>query len=69
MPINLIIDGFNGEVINTGTDSLDAIGKFTTDTVNMYLIVAKGTYANLATAQADLAGTSLIYQFRLVHIL
>jgi len=45
-------------------DSTEFIGTISAATADVYfyLIVAKGTYANLAAAQAALAGTTLIYQ-------
>ncbi len=45
-------------------DKVNSIGKcaLASSDQKLYVGVAKGTYANLAAAQADLAGTSVIYQ-------
>ena len=53
--------------IQTGSsiynDNLTWIGHFLLNTTSRYrFIVAKGTYANLASAQSDLAGTDIYYQ-------
>ena len=57
------IDGF-AEASNDGIDTPSKIGTFATsgNNKNIYLFVAKGTYANLAAAKTDLVGTTLTYQ-------
>jgi hypothetical protein len=51
------------EIAASQANNVASIGKiYTTDTGRLQFIVAKGTYANLAAAQAALAGTTLTYQ-------
>ncbi len=61
---SMLIDGYTEYISSSGLDNIANIGKFAlrADLNQVYLIVAKGTYADLAAAQADLAGTTLIYQ-------
>ncbi len=61
----LILEGYTeGNITISNWDDTSNIGKFSVKTSSAVidLFVAKGTYANLASAQADLAGTTLIYQ-------
>jgi hypothetical protein len=48
----------------SGFDNVSKVGTFTTllSTSNMDFVVAKGAYANLASAQTALAGTKIYYQ-------
>jgi hypothetical protein len=60
---SFIVDNFYGELANEAIDSsVDNFGKIKTTDSSLFLIVAKGTYASLAEAQADLAGTVIYYQ-------
>lgn len=58
-----ILEGYN-EWIGSFSDSVDLIGyiAFRFAAATIWYIVEKGTYPDLASAQADLAGTTLIYQ-------
>lgn len=58
----VVIEGFGTEVEFGDSDTLDAIGHFYSASITIRLIVANGYYANLAEAQADLAGTKIIYE-------
>lgn len=58
-----IIFGQYPEITKDNDDDPSKIGKFATNSdIAIRLYVAKGTYADLASAQADLAGTTIIYQ-------
>lgn len=47
---------------STSIDDASLVWTHAYNGTNIYLVVPKGYYANLAAAQADLAGTTLIYQ-------
>ncbi|MCF8012390.1 MAG: hypothetical protein K9L56_14045, partial [Clostridiales bacterium] len=63
---NMILPGFTQTLSSTlfDSDSADYVGKFDNVVSISYITlgVQKGTYANLAEAQADLAGTVIQYQ-------
>ncbi|MDF2948157.1 MAG: hypothetical protein K0R07_167 [Sedimentibacter sp.] len=50
-------------------DSTTNVGKHRFNSSRLEVIVSKGTYANLAAAQASLAGTKIIYQLATLQIL
>lgn len=58
------VAGFNSIIGNANIDNVNYIGFVATHYLadRAYLIVAKGTYADLAAAQAALAGTKIVYQ-------
>ena len=60
---SFIVENFNGELANESIDGATAnVGKIKTTDVSLFLILAKGTYANLTAAQAALAGKVIYYQ-------
>jgi hypothetical protein len=65
---NILIPSFEPQVAFSGAlsgtmDQTTNFNKYATRVNNlMYIIVAPGTYANLAAAQAALAGTQVLYQ-------
>ena len=63
------VEGFGSEVRLGDADLLTSEYKYSTGTVALLLLVPKGTYVDLAAAQADLAGTALIYQLAQVDVI
>ena len=49
-------------IANVVDDTMSIGGIYQASALSVGLVVPKGTYANLAAAQADLAGTEIIYQ-------
>lgn len=60
-PASTLYEG-KTKVCPSGIDIASNIGKYAIGVTNMIVMVAKGTYADLAAAQADLVGTVLTYQ-------
>ena len=58
----IIITGFYDEVSDYGSDPSGVDYSFQVGGANINLAIPKETYPDLATAQADLAGTEIIYQ-------
>lgn len=58
----LLVSGFSGEADSNTLDLIESEYKIYTDPSAIVLIVPKGTYANLAEAQADLTGTVIQYE-------
>lgn len=58
---NSVVEGFMQRT-TLPIDDASKIGKHIIDGASVVMIVAKGTYANLAAAQTALAGTEIIYQ-------
>ena len=56
------VQGFGVEVKLSEADLVTSSYKYSTGTVALLLLVPKGTYADLAAAQSDLAGITLVYQ-------
>ncbi len=58
----LIIGGFPFETDSDGGDVITRVGSFSTNPNTLFLIVAKGAYADIPAAKAGLAGTALQYE-------
>lgn len=65
-PAKIIIPNFtpnpNSSLVDNAQYVWTYVDTFAIDNANILLIVPKGTYANLAAAQAALAGTKIMYQ-------